>query len=479
MIMKKLLLAFPILLFTINAFGQEFSQYNTGTVYESFENPSVRSFIPDSSRRFAFNFFLPNFGTKFFVNGNSQVALKSRAFLGTYVPTNLTEEQGRTNRFALHANIYWGMFKFYNSLMGDVEMGISAQSRAEGRGVFTDESALLYNGVNAFKKSSYDNIFNDDAFYQTYHQLSFTYRERINPRIALGFKLSALFGIQYQSVDVKQSHLELDKPNDLAILSMQGKYINNYIPGTFNTRDYLPTLRNPGASISLGTSIKTRDAFNLQFNLKDLGFIHWSNRSYIYNFDGTDTIPGLSTSRRERNIYDAQKNITHTNRVGGPFVTHTNAKIEVSANKVYALDYDNVLKYAPTLILSKELFYQTYTAALVNPILYKNYTVSLVTSYDSYRIFNLGGQFMVKSPNAEFFIGTERLVPTGRLAFAAAKNDGQINYQGAYSGFDVYMGVSFKFGSVIEHPLNASFIPMNQKKGFFTRLYNRLFKRED
>jgi hypothetical protein len=37
------------------------------------------------------------------------------------------------------------------------------------------------------------------------------------------------------------------------------------------------------------------------------------------------------------------------------------------------------------------------------------------------------------------------------------------------------MGFSVKFGSVIEHPMNASFIPMEERKGFFARIWSRLF----
>lgn len=477
--MNKILLAFLLLFSSAYSFGQQFSQYNTGSVYDSFENPAQRSFIPDSSRKFAFNFFLPNFGSDFYLTGNSQVGLKSRAFLGYYAANDLTVGENKFNRAHANANIYWGMLKIFTNLEGSAEVGISAQTKAEGRANFSDESAVLYNGLQGFPADQYNNIFNDDAVYQTYHQISFTYREKVTKNIAVGVKLSTLLGIQYQKLDVNESSLQIDRANDAAIIGLRGTYKNNYIPGTFTMHDYLPTLRNPGASITLGTAIDTRDRFHLQFNVKDLGFIRWSSRSHSYNFNAQDTAFAMSTSRRERNLYEAEKNITHTNQVTGSFITPTNARIEASANKTFSLDYQNKLRYSPTLVLSKELFYSTYTAALVNPIMYNNLSVTLTQSFDSYKTFHFGGQFMVKSPNAEFYIGSDRLLPTARTVMAAGKSNTQINYRGAYTGASVFMGVSFKFGSPIEHPMNASFIPLEDKKGFFVRLWNKIFKKTE
>jgi hypothetical protein len=477
--MKRILLAFSLLLFTIQSFGQQFYQYNNGTQYDSFENPSRASFTPDSSRKYAFNFFLPNFSLNSFLTGNSQVPLKTRAFLGYYTTTNLKLGENKLNRINANLNYYSIMFKIFGNLEGNSEMGISAQTKVEGRGIFTDESVALYNGPTAFADDHYDNIFNNSGTYQTYHQISFTYREKINRNVAVGVKLSTLLGIRYQKIDVATSALDIDRPSDLAYLTMTGKYKLNYIPGQFTTHDYLPTFRNPGAAIGAGVSLRTRDNFNLQFNVKDLGFIHWSNRSSTYNFAALDTIADFSSGRREHNIYEAAKNVVKTNEKVGSFTTATNAKFEISANKTYWLDYDNQYKYSPTLILSKEMFFDGFTAALVNPVTRGNYTLTLTTAYNNYKILSVGGQFMIKTPNAEFFIGSERLFPTGRLILASTKNEGQINKSSSYLGADMFLGVTFKFGPLIEHPLNASYIPTERKAGFFKRIFARLFGRDD
>jgi hypothetical protein len=477
--MKKYLLAFPLLLFTLHSFGQQFSQYNTGTLYDSFENPSRASFIPDSSRKYAFNFFLPNFSINSFLTGNSQVPLKTRAFLGNYTTTNLKFGENRFNRINANINYYSIMYKAYTNLDGDAEIGISAQTKAEVRGLFSDESVALFNGPPAFADDHYDNIFNNSGTYQAYHQVSFSYRERINKKIAVGVKLSALMGIRYQKIDVATSALDIDRPNDQAFLTMTGKYKLNYVPGGFTTHDYLPTFRNPGAAIGAGVSLRTRDAFNLQFNVKDLGFIRWSSRSSTYNFASMDTISAFSSGRRERNIYEAAKNVAKTNEVLGSFVTATNAKFEISANKTYWLDYNSQYRYSPTLIISKEVFFDGFTAALVNPITHNNYTLTFTTAYNNYKLLSLGGQFMIKTPNAEFFVGSERLFQTGSLVLASAKSNSQINRNGSYTSADIFLGVTFKFGPLIEHPLNASFIPIENKPGFFKRIFSRIFGKDD
>ncbi|AMR32849.1 hypothetical protein A0256_16190 [Mucilaginibacter sp. PAMC 26640] len=478
--MTKILLAFFFLTFTIQSFGQQFSQYNTGTLYDSFENNAQRSFIPDSSRQYASNFFLPNFYLNFNLSGNAQVPLKSRAFNGNYVKNNLRIGNGNfTNQTNTDINYYLFMFKAYTNLAGDAEIGISAQTRFEMRGIFTDESVAIFNGPSALPQNHYDNIFNNSGTYQAYHQLSFTYREKINKRFALGAKLSLLMGIRYQNVDIRESHIDIDRPNDLAVLSMRGKYLLNYIPGGFTTHDYIPNLRNPGAAISIGSTVRTNDNFNLQFNLKDLGFIHWSSRSYTYNFDRSDTIKQFSSAAREKNIYNAAKSITKNNVTTGSFVTPTNSKFEISANKVFWLDYDNQLKYSPTLIVSKELFFKGLAAALVNPVSYNNYTLTLTTSYNNYKTLSVGGQFMFKTPNVEFFVGSEKLFQTTSLAFASTGSSSQINDKSSYTGASLFLGAAFKFGHLIEHPLNASSIPNENNPGFLKRLYLKIFRRNE
>jgi hypothetical protein len=477
--MKNFLLAICFLFISVETFGQQFSQYNTGTLYDSFENPAQASFVPDTSRRLAFNFFIPNFNSNLYITGNGQAPLKSRAFSGQYTNTALTLGEGRFSRVNVNANVYSLMFKAFTSLDGNQEIGISTQTRAEGRGLFSDESFLLLDGPKNFSDNvPYPNILNDSYTEQMYHQISFNYREKVNKNFAFGFKLSALLGIQYQQLQIDQSNVSFDKTNDAAAISLQGKYRISYTPGEFTKHDLLPTLRNPGAAISIGTAIRTRDNFNIQFNLKNVGFIHWYKSSVVSNFNTTITAPDLSTNRREDNLYAAVYTIIRSADKQQSFTTATNGVAEISANKSYWLNYNKTFKYSPTIILQKEVFYNGYTAALVNPLQYNNLVGTLTTSYSNYGIFSAGLQFMVKTPNVEFFIGSDRVMQSAGFAGAANKSEAQISKNASYTGADIFMGFSLKFGNVIEHPLNSSHIPLGDRPGFITRLWNSIFHKD-
>ena len=479
--MKKVLLVLCLLFFTVKVFAQQFSQYNTGSLYDSFENPSQRAFIPDSSKKFASNFLFPNANLNFFLSGDAQASLKGRAFINKYNNSSLVINQGRVNLANLNANVYFVMLKMFSSFNGDTEWGFSWQTKAEGLGIITDESIAALNGTQSFTSgNTYNNIFNNNYYYQTYHQVSVTYREKVFKQLSIGFKLSALLGIQYQKLDISKSQATFDNANDTVGAALKGVYHNSYIPGHFSTPDYLPTLRNPGASISMGATYRTEDSFIIQGNIKDLGFIHWSNRSRVFDFDNRANIKGLSTAAREDSIYNKVYNVIHSgNFTQGSFTTPVDGRAELSINKSFWLDDDHMFKYSPTLVASKELFYPGFVGALVNPIQYEKYILTLTTSYDDLKTFNLGMQFMMQTPNWEFFIGSDKLAQTVSLTSQALnKNLTSLDQNSAYTGTSFFLGFSMKFGPVVEHPMNASVIPTGEK-GFLGRLWGRLFKTND
>ena len=474
--MKKVLLVFCLLLPAVKIFAQQFSQYNTGTLYDSFENPSQKAFITDSSKKFASNFFVPNFNFSLLLKGDAQATLKTRLVLNRYDNSLLKIDQGKYNHVIGNVNVYFIMFKMFASLDGDEEIGFSGQTRAEGKGVIPDEAIAALNGAGSFANGvNYNNIFNGNYYYQTYHQLGFTYKEKINKQLSFGAKLSLLLGLQYQKLDVKTSAGGFDNITQTANVALQGTYNASFIPGnTFKTADFLPTFRNPGAAISVGTSFKTRDGFILQANIKDLGFIHWSHRSHTYYFDNSAQIIGLGSPKREDSTYNKVYSIVHSNGAEGSFTTPIDGRFELSASKSIWLDDDYRFKYSPTLVLSKELFYNGFIAALVNQVQFKNYVVTLTATYDDLHTFNLGTQFMIKSPNFEIFAGSDKIAQTASM-ITLNKTSAQISQNSSSTGLDFFFGVALKFGPVIEHPMNASVIPMGEK-GFLARLYGRLFK---
>ena len=471
--MKKILLISCFLLIAATGFSQQYSLYNTGTLFDSFENPSQRSFIPDTSKKYAFNFFIPNFDGNFFLTGNAQSTLMSRAFSSKYDNSALQIGTGALNRVNANASVYALMFKMFASLNGYEELGFYLETKSEGRGAFTDESIGLFNGPSAFPNNIYDNVLNNHFYNQIYHNLGFTYREKISNQVAVGLKVGFLMGIDYTKLDIYESHLSFDRLNDAATISLRGKYQYSKGPGNFDKQSFYPTSRSPGLQVSAGLSYTTDENITFQANIKDLGFIHWYSNSTVNNFDNTTTIFGLSSAKRERNIYGSVYNLIKQGYQNTSFNSSTDGRAELSATKMFSINDDNTLKYVPTLIAAKDLFYDGFAGAMVNRFQYKSINGSIMASYDNLNLFNVGLQFMYKPNNMEVFLGSDRLLST--VKFAGSTGKGSTYTNGSYTGADIYFGFAIKFGPVIEHPLNANTIP-DGNKGFLARLWNRIFK---
>ena len=477
--MKKFFTIVFFLLLHSLLFAQQFSQYNTGTLYDSFENPSQKSFIPDSSRNVGFNLFVPNFNTDFVLSGNAQKQFKKRVFSGRYDESALQLGQGRLNYVNANVNAYEFMLKVYTSINGDEEIGVSLQTKGEGRGVFPDDAAQLL-GDNSIYDNQVTGILNMGGNYQAYHQIGFTYRKSLDDHFAFGVKLSGLLGIVYNKFNIYHSFINFDRANDRAFISLAGKYYASFEPGNFEKSDLLPTTKNPGASISLGAAYNADDGVKMQWNIKDLGFIHWNKLSFVGSFNNTGLVRGLSTRGYEQNLFTTVSSVMQSQSVRRSFTSLTNGHAEFSLSKSYWLGYNGSFKYTPTVVLSKELFYTGFTGALVNHLQHGNLVATLTGSYDDARIFNFGGQFMIKSPNAEFFIGSDRLLQTTSLVRSAMnKNSSQISKDGPFSGANFYMGFSIKLGTLIEHPANASFVPMSEKRSFIKRFWQRISGKGD
>ncbi|GAB3937616.1 hypothetical protein GCM10028827_42380 [Mucilaginibacter myungsuensis] len=453
--------------------AQQFSHYNTGTLYDSFENPSQKIFIADSSRRFAFNLFVPNFNVDFTLAGNSQSALKTRAFIGYYDDSKITLGQNNFNYANASFNSYWFMLKVHRSLDGAKEWGVFARTKAEGHGQYPDESIAILNDDNQFGNVQ-SNFFNARYNYQVYHQLGLTYREDLDEQLSFGVKVGAILGVVANRVNIYRSVITYDRPNDQAFLSLAGTYRASFQPGNFTSHDLLPTFRNPGASISFGLGYLTEDKFKFQFNVKDLGFIRWNNQSAVGEFDNTGIIQDLSLPNLEARTARTALSIVQNNGVQRAYVSNTNSLAEGSVAKSFWIE-SITAKYTPTFIASKELFYKGFTGALVNHLQYRNIIGTVTASYSDMKYMNMGLQFMVKSPNVEFFIGSDRVGQTLGLAREAYQPKlGETFANNKYTGANFYLGFSLKFGNILEHPLNASYIPMGPKRSIFRKLRERI-----
>ena len=108
----------------------------------------------------------------------------------------------------------------------------------------------------------------------------------------------------------------------------------------------------------------------------------------------------------------------------------------------------------------------------------------MVSSYNDLKMFSLGGQFMIKTPNSEFFIGSERLLQSLALiksGFSTTATSNQLQFATpvpGYTGADFFIGYSFKFGRIIERDMNSSTVTPKEEKGFLGRLFENLFSKE-
>lgn len=473
---RFLLAVFACLLLTSPTLAQRFNQYFSNTLYESFENPAQGAFIPDSSKKYAFNFLLSNISANVSVSGNAQNALRQYLFPSDIKGRpNLPINNGYVNQAKVDANVYLAMFRIFTSLDGNQELGFAAQIKGEGNLRFNNESVALFDGGSRFPNGTYNDILNDKYRYQTYNQISLLYRREVNYNWSAGFKLSALSGILYNQIKIDQSSVTFDKTNNQLSLTLKGKYQANIDQRLLSVSDAMPLFKNPGASISFGLAQTTEAGLKFQYNIKDLGFIHWNTDSYNTHFGGTRTLTNARGKDIGTKIYSALYNIYGSGHARGSFYSATDALFEVSATKIFGLDDENNLKYQPVVVASKELLYNGFVGAFINNIQYKKWALGISSSYDNLQQYNLGAQIMYKGSNVEFFIGTEQLLQDGNLLQSALGNSDAVLKTKSYTDAGIYLGFSVKFGPDIETAANASHISMGEEPGFFGRLFQKIF----
>lgn len=477
---KKLLLLF-ILTIPASAFAQRYSNYFTGTMFDSFENPSQSVFKIDTTKNMAFNFFVPNFTTNAFLTGDAVRTVKDYMFYSKSTNPNLIIGKGKINNANIDVNVYIAMFKLFTSLSGREEIGASWQIKTEGNARFTDESIGLFNGATNFTSTSFNNLFNNNYYAQAYHQFSFTYRETLDKHYSLGLKLSALSGIGYNSGNVNSSYVTLNQNITGTTTAIDylvtGRYRSTFSTNSHPTRrDVIPNFRNPGASLSLSLEQHNDDGVYLMYNIKDLGFIHWNQFSRINNFNASGTVLNINTSKAGQNLTRAAKDVLLNGQINSSFTTVTNGRAEISGTKYFWLDDTKSFKYNPVFVVSKQLFYRGATGVIINNLNYKNYTIGITTSYDDLNQFNLGGQFMIKSKKAEFYIGCEQLLGALELGSANNGNLAAINRNSQHLSGGLFMGFALKFGQEIQSHANADHIPMGyDEDGFIKRTFKSIF----
>jgi len=452
------------------AHSQQYALFNTKTLFDSFENPAQKSFVLDSSRQFASNFLIPYLELNSLSKGNSNTAI------GNLVRQGYT--QNRTGEFLNpklmreNVNVYLLAIRLFKYQKYHSEMGFSWQIKSETQIDYDEKISrgLFYETFDRFATVPRINVFNNNGKFQAYHQISFNYRENYTKRWALGAKVSLLSGIGYSEFNASRSNAAITRTN--LDVDMAAKFRLNYPDGgQINFKNALP-FKNLGAAITLGTTYTTKSGIFLMANVKDLGFIRWGKKSYSGSFNVTENIPFVNQYREEDRLQKALDQMAEDNTQQKAFVTPINSRADFLISKTFGF-------YTPNLIVTKNIFTNYGEAALVNTIKRGTFSMSVIPSYDTDKNFRLGLQGMIQTPNFEMFLGTNDLKQTYRAAKEIQKND-----QAMATGYNraaVYLGMAFKIGYVVEHPMNMSWMPGvgedKDRKSFFGRIFG-MFKKK-
>ncbi len=471
--MKKLCMCLFLTFSIISLQAQQLALYNTETLYDSFENPSQKAFKADTSRKFAFNFFIPTVSANAAFTGPAQNGFKYLIYKQVFNGNDISLGESKTNTITAHTNTYLAMFRIFKNVDFNRELGFAWQVRNDGNVKVTNESIAIFDNYRLFAQNQYDNVFNDKGYNQSYHQFSISYREDYDKKLSLGVKLSALSGISYNRLKVERSELRTVANRDSFYVNLNGEFKSSFLTEDINKSVIYPTFRNPGVAISAGLSYKLPGGWFLMGNLKDLGFIRWRKDSYDYKFNALIGISNASDGTADERLNSAIGTVLNDAADEDKFISVINGKAEGMVSK--ALGH-----YKGNFIVSKNLFYPGGNIGLINNYKLKNFIFTLSEVYNTNNYFSTGAQFMVKSPNVEFFLGSDQIFKTIEAARSLKNNDPTIGK--GHSGASAYLGFAVKFGPAMEHQANSNHIPGLEmasdgpRRSFFSGLF-RIFKR--
>lgn len=465
--LKRGLIICSLLLSVYHSKAQQYGLFNTKTLFDGFENPAQKVFTLDSSRQYASNFLLPYFGASAASKGNDDLIRKA-INTGVYNASNLPIGQNKYNTIQQNSNVYLLTLKIFNSYKYQKELGFSWQIRTDAHVDYTNETLVVLDNYNKFTDGrAFNNVFNDKGYIQSYHQFSMTYRENYDKRLSFGVKLSLLSGTSYNKLNISDSYFKLDDVQGELTARLTGSYKGTFVKANeLSTNTFMPTFRNPGASVGFGTSYNSKSGFFLMANVKDLGFIRWNSNNYVQEFKNrTVHITDLENTT-PKEVQNQLTDIVTLNPEKKGFYSLTNAKADFMVSKTFGF-------YTPGFIVSKHLFYKGGDAAMVNKFRYEDFSVTAVPTYNFNNFFMVGVQAMYQTPNFEFFLGSDDLLKTSSQVSSYINKD--IAAGNGYNGASVYMGIGIKFGNVVEHPQNSSTMPglEPERPGLIKRLFSK------
>lgn len=451
--------------------AQQFSLYGTGTLWDSFENPSQKAFELDISRQFASNFLFLNSGANANFSGPGKAAVKNSILYEnglSYTPLDVDSRQ--FNRFNVSTNNYLLMFRLLKTVKYQRELGFSWQTRAETQGILHNQALIIFktrtdsslNGVMQYlDRKGKDQLSTTDIEAQSYHQIGFTYKEQYNKRFSYGVKLSYLSGIAQNSLKVSSAEL-IPGTNTF---NVDGDLKSSYNYHDIDRGYITPGFKNPGMSLSLSGNFKLKNGVYVLTNLKDIGFIRWSKNSYRNN-ESIDINP-LGDS-------NDQLDYIQNSLVKQHYTTLINGKAEALVNKEIGF-------FKPSLLISKSLFNHSGDIVLINSYNYKALNLSVSGAYNLNEYYQFGAQVMLKSPNVEFFIGSDNILQsyTSTVLLTQNEESRKENFNEGIAGAAAYIGFALKFGRIVSHPQNENYIPGINHRMPGTGILHKLFGNRD
>lgn len=460
--MKKWNSLIILFLFPICVKSQQISLTHSNTQYDAFENPVQTGFVKEQSRKYAITLF-PSLDAFIYFNGASENVLKKLLFT-RIIPTAGYGEigLGNSNQVDFKGNIYLFNYRIYKTVNYSRELGFSLQFRNDGQAFVTNETLSIFNSINQFNRNSYVDIFNTKGYNQSYWQLSATYREDYNEKWGFGAKISLLNGATYNKINISSSSFQINTNNSVDA-NLAGNYTSSFGTDSFTYKKLLPNLKNMGAALSGGVSYTHPKGLYITFNIRDLGFIRWSKNTPRYNFNGNVRVNNVNSPNASSQFSSQFGDIITNSQTNKRFTTTIDTKMILAASKNFGF-------YTPVFVFSKSAFRQDGQMGLLNNFKLNAFNIGLNPIYDFQTKLNFGTQVLIKSPNAEFFIGSEQLFPTYYLTKGFIQNNENIGKP--HPKANIYMGLNVKFGSRMQNIGNADEIPgLNDKEtGYVVRL---------
>lgn len=461
--MKHFLVLFLFTVFCNVVKSQDVSLLHSGTLFNSLENPVESSFTNEYSRKYATNWFFPSFNGTFKLKGEVENPIKDIIFNNKTETSSFIQTEGN-NKLDLSLNYYLLQFKIFYTANYKREIGFGIQFRNEGFTNIQNSSIAFLNKRSDFNQGNYTDLFNNEIENQSFWQYGFTYRENYNDRLAFGIKWSVLSGSSYSKGIVSSSDLNVDGINYQ--VGIDGSYISSFGLKKPELKTFVPSLKNLGSAISLGTSYILKNGMYITAHIKDLGFIKWNKNTDHYLFNENFSIDYAQGEKPNSALYNNLSEVLNRNTHKGKSTSYLYPKAEFAISKTYN-------QYHPVLAFNKYVTREEWMLAFLNNFNYGRANFGINAIYESNAGFNIGTLFMIKSYNTEFYIGTEKLLSSYYLAKGYIKKDAQIGK--SPTQMNAFIGLNIKFGKEMQSPANADFIGglNDPETGYISRMHKK------